>query len=380
MQAMVLCDVAKLELREIWRPIPGPHDILVRVAAVGLCGTDFHIFSGLNNFNKDQRGKPIPLTEIPQILGHEIVGVVAEVGKDVKDLHVGDRVIIDQVLNCFSRRRQPSCEYCATGDSHQCQFGVEYGITGEPGGFAEYIAIPSVNAIRINSDLDNISATIAEPLGCIIHALDMTMRSRTRYAIGAEDDAFQVHSILIFGAGPAGLLFTQYLRQELKYEGLILVSEPVAKKRELAASFGAETLDPQSVDITEAIQEKTHGRKVEFVIDACGSGSAFKALPDVIRKQSTILLYGLGHSGLDLSILNHFQILETTLVAACGASGGFDMDGRPLTYIKALELIESEKIKVTPWISHRYQSLQELPKAFTHDYKEPNYIKGVVLP
>ena len=379
MRAMVLSDIAKLELREVPRPVVQQYEVLVRVSAVGLCGTDFHIFSGQANYNINQRGKVIPLVEQPQILGHELVGIVEEVGSLVKDLHISDRVVIDQGLNCLSRRRQLKCEYCASGDSHQCQFYSEHGITGLPGGLAEYIAVPAVNAIPINSDLETIAAVLTEPLGCISHALDRVIRSRTRYVINAEDIDKRVRSILIFGAGPAGLLFIQYLYKILNYDGLILVSEPNQRKRELASCFGAEVIDPQVVDLAEVVQEKTNGRRVELLIDACGAGCVFRDIPALIRKQATVLLYGLGHAGVDLSVLNNLQFIEPTLVAAIGASGGLRSDGRPCTYERALGLLAAKQIDVTSWITHRYQSLEAVPQAFSSDHLEPDYIKGVAV-
>ncbi len=379
MKAMVLSDIAKLELREVPRPGVQQYEVLVRVSAVGLCGTDFHIFSGQANYNINQRGKVIPLVEQPQILGHELVGIVEEVGSLVKDLHIGDRVVIDQGLNCLSRRRQPKCEYCVSGDSHQCQFFSEHGITGLPGGLAEYIAVPAVNAIPINSDLETIAAVLTEPLGCISHALDRGTRSRTRYVINTEDIDQRVRSILIFGAGPAGLLFIQYLYKVLNYDGLILVSEPNQQKRELASCFGAEVIDPQVVDLVDVVQEKTGGRRVEYLIDACGAGSVFKDIPALIRRQATVLLYGLGHAGVDLSVLNNLQFMEPTLVAAIGASGGFRSDGRPCTYDRALGLLTAKQIEVTSWITHCYPSLESVPQAFTSDHLEPDYIKGVLV-
>jgi L-iditol 2-dehydrogenase len=379
MRAMVLGDIAKLELREVPRPVVQEYEVLVRVSAVGLCGTDFHIFSGQSNYNLDRRGKVIPLALQPQILGHELVGIVEEVGSLVKDLHIGDRVVIDQVLNCLSRRRQPKCEYCASSDSHQCQFYAEHGITGLPGGLAEYIAVPAVNVIPINCELETIAAVLTEPLGCISHALDRVTRSSTRYVINAEDINKRVRSILIFGAGPAGLLFIQYLYKVLNYDGLILVSEPNQRKRELASCFGAQVIDPQVVDLAEVVQQKTHGRRVEFLIDACGTGSVFTDMPALIRRQATVLLYGLGHAGVDLSVLNNLQFMEPTLVAALGASGGFRSDGRPCTYDRALGLLAAKQIEVTSWITHRYQSLEAVPQAFTSDRLEPDYIKGVVV-
>src|SRR5712664_2851036 len=170
MKALALVDVGRLEVREVPRPQISPYDVLVRVAAVGICGTDTHIFAGHANYNTDERGHPIPLKVQPQILGHEVNGYVAEKGSEVKDLQIGDHVVIDQGLNCVSRRREPICEYCRTEDSHQCEFYGEHGITGLPGGLAEFIAVPSVNAIPVRSDLSLTLAAMAEPLGCVIHA------------------------------------------------------------------------------------------------------------------------------------------------------------------------------------------------------------------
>lgn len=379
MQAMVLCDINRLEIRQVKKPEVKPKDVLVRVKAVGVCGTDFHIFSGQANYNTDRRGKAIPLVEMPQILGHEIVGAVEEVGKEVEDLQVGDRVVLDQGLNCKSSLRQLLCEYCKTGDSHQCQFYQEHGITGLPGGFAEYVALPAVNAIAINSEIENEEAVLTEPLGCVLHASEMVARSRTRYVIGGEDSDRRVKSILIFGAASAGLMFVQYLRNILKYDDLLLVVEPNPRKRELAARFGAEVIDPQAVDLVEAVEEKTNGRRVEYLIDACGVGSIFKAMPGLIRKQATVLLYGYGHAGTDLSVLNNLQFMEPILVASTGASGGFDRDGRPSTYRKALSAIEAKQVDVKSWITHRYHSLETIHQAFVTDHQSENYIKGVLV-
>lgn len=378
MRASVLWDVGRLELRDVVRPEGGPHDVLVRVASVGLCGTDFHIFAGHANYNTDRRGVPIPLAAEPQILGHEITGVVEEGGREVKDLRPGDRVVLDQGLNCVSARRARLCEYCASGFSHLCEFYREHGITGLPGGLAEYVAIPAVNALRINSDLDTAEAALTEPLCCIVHAVDLAMRASTRYAIGAAEDERRVRAVLICGAGPAGLLFTQYLRNVLGYDGLLLVSEPNARKRALAERFGARGIDPQAVDLIEAVAEMTSGRRVEYLIEASGIGDVVARIPGLIRKQAMVLVYGYGYAGTDLSVLNNAHFLEPTLIAPVGASGGFDADGRPSTYRRALGLIEEGRIEVTSFITHRYASLEAVPRAFAGDHRAPDYVKGVV--
>lgn len=379
MRACVLHDVRRLEVREVPRPRPGPRDVLVRVAAVGLCGTDLHIFSGEANYNTDERGEAIPLALRPQILGHEIAGVVEAIGSDVDDLCAGDRVAVDQGLNCVSRHREWLCEYCATGDSHQCENYREHGITGLPGGLAEYLAVPAVNAVKIESDLDLTEAALTEPLGCVVHSSDALLRATgARYSLRAPEVDRRVRAALIFGAGPAGLLFAQYLRKVVGFEGLLLVSEPNAKKRELAAGFGAECIDPGAADLVEVVAERTDGRRAEVVIDASGAGQVFALIPSVLRKQGTVLLYGHGHGGVDLSALNSVQFLEPTLVSPVGASGGFDVDGRPTTYTRALGLIERGTVQVRSIITNQYRELESVSQALTADYYQPDYVKGVV--
>ena len=377
MKAVALVDVGRLELREVPRPRPAPHEVLVRVQAVGLCGTDLHIVAGHANYNRDDRGRPLPLREHPQILGHEITGVVEEIGRDVRDLTSGDRVVIDQGRSCVSEHRSPVCEYCCSGDSHQCEHYREHGITGLPGGFAEYVAIPAANAVKLLRDVAPERAALAEPLGCVVHSTDMVQRAASRYQLRGTG-ASRVRTILVCGGGPAGLLFVQYLRRVVGFDGLLLVSEPNAVKRELAERFGATTIDPSAETLADAVATATGGRRAELLIEASGAGAVFGAIPGLVRKQATVLLYGHGHAGVDLSVLNQVQFLEPTLVSPVGASGGHDATGRPVTYVRALRLIEEGTIDVAPLITHRYASLAAVPSAFAGDHLLPDYVKGVV--
>src|SRR5713101_7442574 len=379
MRAGVLCDVERLEVREVPCPGVSPHEVLVRVSAVGLCGTDAQIFAGHANYNMDEYGQPIPFDVQPQVLGHEISGCIEEVGSEVFDLNVGDRVVVDQGLNCVSLKRTTLCDYCRTGDSHQCEFYAEHGITGLPGGLAEFIAVPAVNAVPIRSELEMAAAALAEPLGCIIHSADAVVRAQTRYHLNGASIGQRVRSVLICGAGPAGLMFVQYLRRVLGYDGLLLTSEPHEGKRKLASDFCADhVIDPGDRDAVEAVQDYTNGKGVDCLIEASGAGQVLAFIPGLIKKQATVLLYGHGHAGVDLSVMNNLMFREPSLITPVGASGGFEPDGRPSVYLRALNLIEQKQIDVAPLITHRYPSLEAVQDALVKDIYTCGYVKGIV--
>ena len=105
MQALVLEDVKKFVLHDVAKPVPKDNEVLVQVGAVGICGTDLHIFHGLANYHREELGRPIPLRLYPQTLGHEFCGRIATVGSNVKKLKAGDPVVVDQVLNCYAQGR-----------------------------------------------------------------------------------------------------------------------------------------------------------------------------------------------------------------------------------------------------------------------------------
>ena len=293
MRAAVLTAPGAMRVADIHDPIVGPRDVVVRVTGVGLCGTDFHIFEGHANYHTDRLGRQVPLDEAPQVLGHEIAGVVEACGDDVRDLAAGDPVVLDQGRNCLSTAAARRCEYCATGDSHQCETYGEHGITGLQGGLADLLVLPAVNAVRRGRTLPAEHAALTEPLACILHAQAAVQRlaAVARYSVGAADAARRVQSVLIAGAGPAGLLFLQHLRQVAGFEGRILVSEPNQLRQELAHAYGADdVIDPQAADVVDATLTLTGGRRVEYLIDASGNAQVFRQMPGLIRKQATVLL------------------------------------------------------------------------------------------
>jgi L-iditol 2-dehydrogenase len=375
MKAAVLEDVRKMALRQVPDPELAPNEVLLRVRAVGVCGTDLHLFQGHANYHTDAKGRTIPLIEQPQILGHEFSGEIIEVGKEVKDLKVGDRVLCDQGRNCHSQQRRPLCAYCASGDSHQCAYYQEHGITGLPGALAEYIAIPAVNCLRLPDGMTAESGALVEPLGCVLHSSSRMEAANARYTLqGAE----RIRNVLIFGSGPAGLLFLQYLRNVRMFDGLVVVADVREKNLELAARFGATAVNASKQNVVETVRELTHGEGIHYLIEACGNAAVFDDIPKLLRKQGTLLIYGAGHKGRDMGLLDFLYFMEPTMVISVGASGGFEPDGRPTTYRRALDYVSSGKVQVTPFVTHRYGALSEIHTAFEVDFERQDYIKGVL--
>ncbi|MGH9455330.1 MAG: zinc-dependent alcohol dehydrogenase [Terriglobia bacterium] len=375
MKALVLEDVEKLAVRDVPDPQVSPREVLIRVWAVGLCGTDLHLYHGHGNYRFDSNGRPIPLTAQPQILGHEFCGVVVATGNEARDLKPGDQVLCDQGRNCISQGRAELCPFCASGDSHQCEFYQEHGITGPPGALAEFIAMPAVNCIKIPAGMPDEAAALVEPVGCILHASNRAERATARFTFEGPE---RIRNVLICGGGPAGLLFLQYLRNVRQFDGTILVSDLRPMNLDLAASLGAIPVNVREQSLVECVRDLTSGERVHYLIDACGHGSVLAQIPGLLRKQGTLLLYGHGHKGYDVSLLGPILFLEPTLVAAVGASGGFDSDGRPSTYRRALELVATGQVKVAPFVTHRYHSLDDLPTAFGRDFSREDYVKGVL--
>jgi L-iditol 2-dehydrogenase len=375
MKAAVLEDIEKMVVRDVPDPQVSAREVALRVKAVGVCGTDLHLFRGHANYNLDAQGRPIPLCEQPQILGHEFSGEVVEVGPGVRDLKAGDRVLCDQGRNCYSQGRWPLCPYCASGDSHQCEHRAEHGITGIPGALAEYIAVPGINCLRLPESLPVELGALVEPLGCVLHSSDRVDRAHARYTFTGDE---RIRNILICGAGPAGLLFLQYLRNVQQFDGLILISDLREKNLELVRELGGTPINVARQNLAKVVNELTEGERVHYLIEACGNSIIFEQIPSLLRKQGTLLLYGHGHKGRDIGLWSNVLYLEPTLVGAIGASGGFDPDGRPTTYRRSLELISSGKVRVQPLVTHRYEALDAIHEAFEKDFERPDYIKGVL--
>ncbi|UCR87823.1 zinc-dependent alcohol dehydrogenase family protein [Mycetocola spongiae] len=179
MRAIVFDKAHELSLTEVATPKAGPKDVIIKVAAVGICGTDTHVFDG------EFEGTIYPL-----IPGHEATGVVTEVGSDVHDLSVGDHVAINPSTTCGE------CEFCLTGRGNLCRAWNGLGVVASDGASAEYVSVPRANAFKLRPETDLNYAALIEPLACAIRGYDILPRKMGEH-------------YLIYGAGTMGLLMAQ---------------------------------------------------------------------------------------------------------------------------------------------------------------------------
>ncbi|MCL5951388.1 MAG: alcohol dehydrogenase catalytic domain-containing protein [Chloroflexi bacterium] len=223
-------------------------DVLLQVRACGICGTDLHILSV-------PPGIPV---EPGSILGHEYTATVVQVGAGVVDLQPGDTVVVDPSLTCGA------CAYCRMGLPNSCRHIETLGVTRN-GGLAQYSVVPARTLHKIHADVPAHLAALAEPLACVVH--------------GAEKVKFQPgESALILGAGPIGLMFTQFFRAAGAAD--ILVSEVSSVRAQVALENGADrVINPQ----TETVA-------VDLAVDAVGS--LFDIALQSVRRGGRILLFG----------------------------------------------------------------------------------------
>ena len=351
--------------------------MLIRIAAVGICGTDFHIYDGLANYHLDSQAAAIPLASRPQVSGHEFSGFVEAVGDGVTRCRPGDLVLVDQVLNCYSQNRDELCEYCESGNSHQCLYGREYGITGLDGAFGEFVTVPELNVVPVKEGTSPLAAALSEPLACVIHAQDRVDESHVRYG---WDGRKRIRHAAILGAGPSGLLFLQHLRRERRFDGEIFVLDLKDAKLQLAERLGGTPVNIATADVPRTIQSATHGEGVQYIVEASGNGKAFDWIGKIACRQATLSLYGAGHGDLAPGCLTPLQSMELSVVTSSGASGRFNSDEGSEIYRRALGLIEDRTIDVDCMVSHRYDSLEELPLAFSTHRHQDDFIKGAFVP
>lgn len=306
----------KFEVREISIPEIGPRDVLVRVAACGICGTDVHIYHG------DKGSAPV---NPPVVLGHELAGVVEAVGYEVTTLQVGDHVSVDPNIYCGK------CHYCQIGKKQLCENLYAIGVNRD-GGFQEYCAVPEAQCYPLRRELPLKYGAMVEPLACCIHGID-------RAHIRPGD------TVCVIGGGAIGLLMVQLA----KYAGAsqVVLSEPVEMRRQVGLSLGADAvIDPIHEDISTRLTEILNVPGADVVIECVGTPIATAQAFQAAKRGTTVLLFSVPKPDTvhPLSLEDVYQKELTVLGSMIN----------PDTHGRAAAMINSGAIRLDAIITHSY--------------------------
>jgi len=295
MKALMLQKYNEFEFVDAPVPDIGPDDVLVRVRACGICGSDIHGMDGSS-------GRRVP----PLIMGHEAAGVVAKVGENVSDLQEGDRITFDSMIYCGK------CYYCRRGETNLCDnrrvLGVSPGDYRQHGAFAEYVALPAHICYKLPHGLSFEHAALVEPVSIAFHAVDITPMD-----IG--------DSAVVVGAGMIGNLVVQTLR--LAGCGQIIAVDLDSSRLELAREVGAtHGLVADQVDVAEEVRKLTGGRGADHTFEAVGASVTVNTAIESARKGGSVTLVGNLAPEVTLP-LQSVVTREITLYGSCGSSGEY---------------------------------------------------------
>jgi len=340
MKAAVLHAVGDIRYEEVPEPEIGDDEVLLRVRACGVCGTDVHFFHGEWEVN------------MPLIPGHEYSGEIARVGSDIQTVSVGDRVSIDPNVVCGV------CKNCRrTERSHLCSNIKAIGVDVN-GGFAEYLKAPEEVVYQLPAGVDFETGAMTEPVGCAIRGFD-----NTRTTLG--------DTVAVIGAGPMGLILTQMAL--LQGAAKVIVIEIMPERRKMAESLGASTtINPLEDDVNEIIGGETDGNGPEVVFEAVGSAKTIELALDIAGRGSRVNLFGVAPQT-DVIKVRPFMLYDKELEISASYRD-------PFTFDRAIQLLSSGRIDVKTLITHRYP-LPDIAEAFdTFQTRKNEAIKVMILP
>lgn len=304
MKALVYTGPKRLSIDTIDRPSPADSDVLIRVLYCGVCGTDIHIYNGDGGTFAVQP---------PLIMGHEFSGIVESTGKNVTKVKKGDLVTVDPNDMCGE------CYFCKNAMQHFCLHVRGYGTT-QHGGFAEYCLVHERQVFKFSKDVPASDAAMAEPLSCCLHGIDLC-----NIRPGSE--------VLIIGGGPIGLLMLQLAK--MCGPAKVLLSEPVAEKRELALKLGADiVIDPLFEDIESAV--KKHTKNINTVIECAGNIQAIEKAVLCAGRGAVVMLFGLTGPDAVLKIKPDIIFKKELKITSSFIN--------PYTFERAVSIIESGRI------------------------------------
>jgi len=320
MQALVFKKIGKIEPETLPMPtLQEPTDVLIKVAACGICGSDIKILEGKHAYRENT------------VLGHEFCGTVVEIGSAVHSIKVDDYVACDNNIRCGV------CDYCRMGFSSQCEWIKERTIgVFRNGGYAQYVRATESVCYKLPADMDDITATQVETLATVLNGMNTVQMQPW-------------DSVLVLGCGPIGYLFTS-LAKNIAAEVMVTEIDPfrlnIAKQLEVPA------LNPNETDLAKEIKERTNGKGVDIVIDAVGTqlGEALK----YVTAGGKILAFGMDDSV--QVTLTPYHITRRA-VKILGTYIGQN------TMLPSIKILKSGKINLKPFFTETIK-LQQGVEAF----------------
>lgn len=340
MNALTLTEYMKMTYQQVPKPVITANEVLIRVKACGICGSDIHGFDGSTG-----RRRP------PVIMGHEAAGVIEDIGSDVKGWAVGDRVTFDSTIYCGH------CDYCMKGQVNLCGNRRVLGVSCEDyrrdGAFAEYVAVPAHILYKLPDAVSFDEASLVEPLSVALHAVNLCPRDLNA-------------SVTVVGAGKIGLLVVQTLRAT--GYGKIIVIDRNPTHRQLSLEMGADASFDFCPEAVEKVRAETNGEGTDIVLEVVGVDESFNLAVQSVRKGGTVVLVG----NISPTVSFPMQLVVTrqiTLRGSCASAG---------EYPACLDMIARGAIKLEKIISAT-APLSEGNAWFNRLYSDPGDFVKVVL-
>ena len=341
MKAAVVKSNSNVEIKNIENKSVGPGDILVKMRACGICGSDVEKVFG-------KYGQP------SMRLGHEPAGTIMEVGSEISNFSVGDRVFTHHHVACYS----DDCHECSHSNETMCKKYYESNL--EPCGLADEYIVPEWNVkyggvLKIPDSMSFEEAAMIEPLACCIRAWNKFTHKNN-------------DSVAILGIGPTGIMHA--LLAKLYSFGKIFCIDLNKFRLDFAKKFETITINSGNTDALEQIKSQTANQGVDVVIVATSSLNALKDAVNFVRKGGTIVMFGVPSKGANVELdMSEIYSKGITIVNSYAAS---DFDTK-----EALEKISNKQINVSQLITHKY-NLQECQEAFVHAKSGDNAMKIII--
>lgn len=344
MKAVVFHGPGQATLEEVPKPVPGPDEVVCKVAAVGICYTDIEVYRGTHVYFR------MGMNTYPWIAGHEWSGIVESVGADVTGVAPGDRIAAEVTVPCNQ------CEACRTGKPQLCWPRSELGVTGRyQGAFAEYVRLPACMAVKVPDGVSLLEAAMAEPAAVGLHGIDIM-------GIDAGD------RIVVTGDGPIGVLSAR-LAQICGAARVVLVGSHDSKLKAAQEAGVMCVVNRHDPDVRDKVLCLLDGAKPDSVIESSGNPAAIDLAASIIRLGGKMLTFGLYQVervsiDLDYFVVNEIQIL-TSLAAST-------------TLPRILRLMQAGQLNVLP-LHRRYPFAHILEAIEDAANKRTNQVKALIV-